>query len=78
MFRKVVVGIRRPEHLRLRRLKHNLARRRLFAFLRRLKIECAAKRAEQAQNEAKHGDGAVARQNPALSTTLADRARRLR
>ena len=60
----VIVGRGGSKHSRPRRLKHNLLRRRVLVSLRRLEIESAAERADQAQNEAKRGDGDIARRKP--------------
>ena len=63
----VIVGSGGSKHSRPRRLKHDLLRRSVLGPLRRLKIKCAAERADQAQNEAKRGDGGATRQKPTLS-----------
>ena len=60
----VIVGRGGSKHSRPRRLKYDLLRRRVLVSLRRLQIESAAERADQAQNEAKRGDGGIARRKP--------------
>ena len=52
MPRDVVVGRGGSKHLRLRRLKRDLLRRSALAFLRRVEIEGAPERPDQAHKEA--------------------------
>ena len=67
MTRDVIVSGGGSKHLRLRRLKRDLLHRSALAFLRRVEIEGAPERPDQAHKEAEGQNSGPTRQKPTLS-----------